>query len=55
MSKTLNVKITFTGNLKDDLIDYTDSNYIKLIADQKFISNYIFILSSKLFSYQSKL
>lgn len=56
--KTLDLVITFTANLKDDLVDYTDSNYTnyaELIDGRKSISGYIFMLSGGLLSHQLKL
>lgn len=53
--KILDFRISFTANSKNKLVDYIDFDYTRLIDNQKFISNYIFMLSGKLLSYQSKL
>lgn len=55
LSEILNFGITFTADLKDDQIDYIDSNYEKLINKQKSTDNYIVILSGRLLSHQLKL
>lgn len=52
---TFELGITFTDDSEDDLVDYTDSDYIGLIDYQKSIDSYIFILSGGLLSHQSKL
>lgn len=31
LSRTLDLKITFIADLEDDLVNYTDSDYIRLI------------------------
>lgn len=55
MSGTLDLGITFTANLEDDLVGYTGSDYAELINGRKSIGGYIFILSGGPLSYQSKL
>lgn len=49
LSKTLNLKITYITNSKNNLVDYVDSGYAELIYCQKFISINIFILFNRLF------
>lgn len=55
MSKIINLRIIFSANSEDNLVNYIDSNYIRLIDSQKSLSDYIFMLSGRLLSYKSKL
>lgn len=55
LSKTLDLRITFTTNSKDKLIGYTNSDYTKLIDCQKSIGSYILLPSGRFFFYKSKL
>lgn len=55
LSRTLNLKITFTTNSKNKLVGYTDSNYTELIDGRKSIGDYIFMLSGGPLSNWSKL
>lgn len=55
LSEIFDLRITFTVDLKDNLIGYTDSNYTKLIDSWKSTSRYIFMLSGRPLSHWSKL
>ncbi len=54
-SGTLDLGITFTSDPEDELVGYTDSDYARLIDGRKSTGVYIFILSGRLLSHQSKL
>lgn len=51
LSKIFDFKITFTTNLRNNLVGYINFNYAKLINGQKFTSDYIFILFGRFLSY----
>lgn len=55
LSGTFDLEISLTANSKDKLVSYTDSDYVELIINGKSTSGFIFMLSGKLLSYQSKL
>lgn len=55
MFRTLKLGINFIINSKNELVGYIDSDYTKLIDNQKSIAGYIFMISGRPLSYQSKL
>lgn len=54
LSPTLGLRITFNANSENDLVSSTDSDYKRLVDCQKFTGGYIFLLSGRPLSYQSK-
>lgn len=53
--KIFNLKIILIANSENDLINYTNSDYTKLLNGRKSTNGYIFILSSRPLFYQLKL
>lgn len=54
-SNFLDLKITFKANSSDKLIGYSNFDYIGLINSQKSNDRYIFMLSGRALSHQSKI
>lgn len=54
MTKTFNYEILFQKNSKNNIVRYSDLDYIKLIAKKKFIRVYIFIFIRKSISHSLK-
>ena len=51
ISETLDVKLTFINNTVNNLIKYTDANFIRAINSCKSTSDYVFILVKEYISH----
>ena len=54
ISETLDVKLIFTDNTTDDLIRYTDADFVEAIDSCKLTDNYMFMLAEEYISHQTK-
>jgi hypothetical protein len=52
IAETINVDLTF--NQSDDLIDYSDSDFVELKDKRHSTRNYVFILVEEVISHSSK-
>ena len=52
--KILDVKLTFTNNTADDLIRYTNANFVKAIDNYKLTDDYMFMLVRECILHQTK-
>ena len=52
--ETLDVELTFTNNAADNLIEYTDVNFIRAIDSCKLTDDYMFMLVKECILYQTK-
>ena len=54
ISETLNIKLTFINNAVNNLIEYTNVNFVRAIDDYKSTNNYMFMLVREYVSHQTK-
>ena len=54
VSETLNIELTFTNNTVNDLIKYTNADFVRAIDDCKLTSDYMFILIKECILHQTK-
>ena len=54
ISETLDVELTFINNIANDLIRYTDTDFVEAIDSFKLINNYVFMLAEEYISHQIK-
>ena len=51
---TLDIELIFTNNTVNNLIRYTNADFVRVINSCKLTDNYIFILVEEYISYQTK-
>ena len=54
VSETLNIELTFTDNTVNNLIKYTNTNFIRVIDSYKLTSDYMFMLVRECILHQIK-
>ena len=54
VSETLDIGLTFTDDTADNLIEYTDVNFVKVIDSCKLTGDYMFMLVKEYISHQTK-
>ena len=54
ISEILDIELTFTNNTADDLIKYTDVNFVEIIDDCKLTGDYVLMLVRECISHQIK-
>ena len=54
ISETLDIELTFTDNAADNLIKYTNTDFVRAIDSHKLTDNYMFMLTEEYILYQIK-